>query len=279
MFKRHFKAEHLNATQDDLAGNEEIGRYIFLPGSEGRAKEIAEHFENVTVKNHPRGHNLYLGTIPCDGHNIDVAVVSTGMGCPSTEIILHELFHLGAKRFLRVGTAGSLQPHLVKLGDVVNAQASVRDECTATHYVPVEFPAIASLEFTSSILLAAEKIGLSEQLHTGIVHCKSSLYARELAAGPRASENKAYIDLLAHAGVLATEMETSTLFVQSHIYNHKLRSNSASPQDCVLAGAILGIVSVMHGFNHSEKATEVIETTIQLGLETMKTLATQEVAG
>jgi len=41
MFKRHFKPEHINATPEDLAGNNRIGRYILLPGSDGRAQEIA----------------------------------------------------------------------------------------------------------------------------------------------------------------------------------------------------------------------------------------------
>jgi uridine phosphorylase len=51
---------HINAISSDLAGNNNIGRYIFLPGSEGRAKTIASHFDNVTVKQHSRGHHLYL---------------------------------------------------------------------------------------------------------------------------------------------------------------------------------------------------------------------------
>lgn len=50
---------HINATTEDLAGNHGIGRYILLPGSDGRAKEISQHFNNLTIKSHPRGHNLF----------------------------------------------------------------------------------------------------------------------------------------------------------------------------------------------------------------------------
>lgn len=277
MFKRSFKPEHINATPDDFLGNNGIGRYILLPGSDGRAKEISQHFDNVTVKHHGRAHHLYLGTLYCDGKTIDVATVSSGMGCPSMEIILHELFHLGAKRFLRIGTAGSLQTNRVKIGDIVNAQAAVRDEDTTLHYVPLEFPAIASLELTSSIMLAAEKIGLSERLHTGIVQCKSSLYAREFGAGPRVEENNDYINLMTRAGVLATEMETSALFIQSQIYNHQLLQKGESPHNRVLAGAALAIIATPDNhFDHSEKVEVVIQQTIQLAVETVKTLATQE---
>src|SRR5579872_1780749 len=175
MVKKAFKPEHINATTDDLEGNGGIGRYIFIPGSDGRAKDIAKHFKNVVVKTHPRGHNIYLGSLSLNGHTIEVASIASGMGCPSMEIILHELFYLGAKRFIRVGTAGSLQPSWIKVGDMINVQASVRDEDTTLHYFPNEVPAIASLEFLSAILLSAEKLGFAHELHTGTVHCKSSL--------------------------------------------------------------------------------------------------------
>lgn len=270
------KPHHMNATEKDIAGNGDIGRYFILPGSEGRAKEIASHFENVSVKTHDRGHNLYLGTLTCEDQKIDVAAISSGMGCPSMEIILHELFHLGAKRFLRVGTAGSMQPDLVKIGDLINTQAAVRDEDTTTHYAAIEIPAIASLEVNTAILFAAEQLGLSDHLHTGIVHCKSSLYAREFGSGPRGKENDAYMAHLADYGVLASEMETSALFVQSQIYNHQLMKKTPVPQR-VLSGAILGIVATVESaFDYTPKAAEAVKNSIALAIETIKILALQE---
>lgn len=277
MLDSNFIPYHVNATFDDLAGNDGIGRYIFLPGSDGRAKAIAEHFEGVTVKQHQREHNLYLGTIKSEGKKIDVASIATGMGCPSVEIILHELFNLGGKRFLRVGTAGSLQPAMVHTGSLINVQASVRDDGTSRHYAPIELPAIASIEFVTSVLVAAEKMGLADEMFTGIVHCKSSLYARELAAGPRAPENQHYLNLLAQSGVLATEMETSALFIQSQLYNYQLMQQGDLPQDRVLAGAILGILGTTDRLEESpETSLAVVHDSIDLALETIKVLASQE---
>ena len=270
---------HIHATPQDFEGNQGIGRYVLLPGSEGRAKEIAKHFSNVQVKTHDRGHHLYLGTIEAEGETIEVATIASGMGCPSMEIYLHELYHLGAKRFLRIGTAGSLQPW-VQIGDLVNVQASVRDENTTERYLPIEFPAIASLEVSSSILLAAEQLNLLEQLHTGVVHCKSSLYAREFGMGPRHAENEHYLQLLTQAGVLASEMETSALFIQTQIYNHEVQLKDESPHGQVMAGAILAIIATpQNGFDSSGKAPLAIQQCIELGLETIKTLALQELAG
>ncbi len=275
MFNTLFKPFHINASFDDIAGNDGIGRYIFLTGSDGRAKQIAEHFTDVEVKHHEREHNLYLGNLKSDGKKIAVASIATGMGCPSAEIILHELYNLGAKRFLRIGTAGTLQPSLIRTGELVNVQASVRDEGTTRHYAPIELPAIASLEFITSILVAAEKLGMTD-VHTGIVHCKSSLYARELAAGPQAPDNQKYMDLLAQSGVLATEMETATLFIQSQLYNYQLMQEGTEPQHRVLAGAILAVIGTIDHLEISQAATDAINNAISLALETVKILAVQE---
>lgn len=276
MKEKDFIPQHLNASIDDLAGNDGIGRYILLPGSDGRAKAIAEHFSDVRAKIHPRAHNLYLGNLTDQGKTIAVAAVASGMGCPSMEIILHELYHLGAKRFLRIGTAGSLQPSKVKVGDLIDVQASVRDENTTTHYMPSEVPAVASVKFTSAIFHTAERLGLLNKLHTGIVHCKGSLYAREFSAGPRSSENEAYMSLLSRYGVLASEMETAALFIQSQLYNYEIHKQGDTPPCRVLAGAILAIISVGDHFIHDKTLEDAMELSITLGLETIKTLASEE---
>ncbi|HSW71449.1 MAG TPA: nucleoside phosphorylase [Gammaproteobacteria bacterium] len=276
--KNNIRIAHINATPEDLSGNQGIGRYILIPGSDGRAKEIADHFDDLEVKTHERGIHLYLGSVSVESEKIEVASIGSGMGCPSMEIYLHELFQLGAKRFLRIGTAGSLQPW-VKPGDLINVQAAVRDENTTERYLPLEFPAIASLEMTSSVLLAAEQLELFDQLHTGTVHCKSSLYAREFGIGPRKQENQQYLNLLHQAGVLASEMETAALFIQTQIYNHALQLQDESANSRVMAGAILGIVASSEEGYDADEAPIVTQQTIELALETIKILAIQELGG
>jgi uridine phosphorylase len=268
---------HINAEPADLAGNHGIGRYVFLPGSDGRAKLIAESFDDVTVKEHPRGHHLYLGTLEDNGVKIDVAAISSGMGCPSIEIVLHELYHLGAKRFLRVGTAGSLQKNQIKIGDIINTQASVRDESTTVDYAPISVPAIASVEMTDAIHHAAKKCGLADRMHTGIVHCKSSFYAREFYAGPSAEDNKHYNQLLIDIGVLASEMETAALFIQTQLYRHQLRQFGGGPEHKVFSGAILGIGAIPPEiFMTSDEEHILTADIIRLAVETIKTLAATE---
>lgn len=264
-----FQPHHLNANSEDFLGNQDIGRYIFLPGSDERAKKIAEHFLNLNVKQHPRGHHLYLGQLKSEEKLIDVASVSTGMGCPSMEIILHELYHLGAKRFIRVGTAGSLQKD-IHPGSLINVQAAVRDDHTSENYAPLAMPAIASLEVVNAINQAALNLNLSSILKTGIVQCKASLYAGEFGAGPQHVINEEHLTLLSNCGVLASEMETASLFTQAQIYNHEME---ISFQGRMLAGCILGIVSDFHNDNfESAEAKEAIKKSINLALETVKVL-------
>ncbi len=262
---------HINATSADMKGNDNLGRYILLPGSNGRARQIADQFDHMTVKEHPRGHHFYMGTLTHKGQLIDVASIASGMGTPSMEIIFHELFHLGGKRFLRVGTTGTLQPKQVKIGDIVNVQASVRDEQTTSDYAPIGMPAVASLECVESILAAAKELGVEDRVHTGVVHCKSSLYAREFCAGPRALQNKIYVEQLIQCGVIATEMETAALFIQSQIYDHQIRSQGEGACYRVISGAILGVITdPANHFDVANDDTDTINRLIELALQTIK---------
>lgn len=267
---------HINAVPEDLAGNNGIGRYILLPGSNGRAHAIADYFEDVKIKEHPRSHHLYLGTLNDRGMKIDVAVISSGMGCPSMEIILHELFHLGGKRFLRVGTAGSLQEKQIKIGDFINAQASVRDESSSLDYAPVTVPAIASIEMIDAINKAAGRSSL-KNVYTGIVHCKSTFYAREFYAGPMAIRHQEYMQLLIDYGVLASEMETATMFIQSQLYHHQLQQQGHGPHYKVLCGALLGIGAVPpESFMTAEQEKSMTLNMVDLALNSIKILAANE---
>jgi len=270
---------HLNANANDLAGNDGIGRYILLPGSTGRAKEISQYFDHLRIKTHPRGHDLYLGTLQNKGQSIDVGTIASGMGCPSMEIILHELFHLGAKRFLRVGTAGSLQPDLLKPGDLVNVQAAVRDEKTTEDYAPPNVPAIASFDLISAISQAVKKMKLTNQCLLGTVHCKSSLYAREFGCGPNSEANQAYINWLRRYGILASEMEVAALFIQSQFYHYQLMQQGQGPAFRVLCGAILGIMSTIGDQQFvflPEEERVMKKNMIELAIESVKLLAASE---
>lgn len=270
---------HINATVEDMKGNNGIGRYMLLPGSDGRAKQIAEHFESVRVVPHPRCHNVYLGQLRSGDRLIDVASVSTGMGCASLDIIVNELCMIGAKRLIRVGTAGSLQPDRIRAGHLVVATASVRDEHTSRCYVPVEVPAVASGEVVNASVRATANLNLGSRVHFGVVHCKDSLFAREFGEGPMVRKNHEYMELLKNFGVLASEMESSQLFILAAMFNHRLAKQGQGPEHRVMAGTVLGVVGDDQPFASPEDERRATDDCMLLGFETIRQLADSEVFG
>ena len=290
MGTKHFTPHHMNVTAADLAGNDGIGRYILLPGSDGRAASIAEHFSGREVREHPRRHNVYLGTLDLQGETVDVATVATGMGCPSVDIIVNELVRLGARRLLRVGTAGSLQPDRITVGSVVIASAAVRDEGTSRHYMPPEIPAVASPLMIAACERACAALGV-RQTFTGIVHTKDSLFARELRAGPMVEENERFMDLLRKSGVLASEMESAMLFTLAQVLTQEILSGASwaaagrttgrrragtstagghPAPAAVEAGTVLAIIGDETAFADRKRVAETTERAVEIGLETVR---------
>ncbi|MCE3044598.1 MULTISPECIES: nucleoside phosphorylase [Legionella] len=266
------ETQHINASHEDFSGNNGIGRYIFLTGSDERARELSEQFEEVIVRKHPRQHNFYMGKLLNQGKAIDVAAISTGMGGPSADIIINELIMLGARRLLRIGTAGSLQPDTIHVGDIVVATAAVRDDKASWDYIYREYPAIASMECLIAAHRAARLLAHQFPVHFGIVHSKSSLYAREFHYSFM-EENDQYMKTMHLAGILATEMECAQLFTLSSLMSAKLISTETNPIP-IFCGCILAIVGDKTSFSDDkQKIKQSIDFAMSFGLETVKALS------
>jgi len=130
---------HINLRKGD------VGRYVLLPGDPGRCEKIAQYFDNPQFVTQKREYVTYTGTLLGE----KVAVVSTGIGCPSTAIAVEELVAIGADTFIRVGTSGGMQPELIP-GELAILTGAIRDEGTTLHYLPVEFPAVAATEVVTA---------------------------------------------------------------------------------------------------------------------------------
>ncbi len=205
---------HLRLGPDDLAGNGGLGRYVFLPGDPSRAGRIAERFEDARAIDNPRGLQAWTGRLPGDDGEepIDVLAVASGIGAGSTEVVVHELLASGARRLLRVGSCGSMTDR-IRPGQVVLALGAVRDEAATGHYAPPEYPAVAHPDVLAAMSEGARRAGLAAETFRGLCHSKASLFARDFGHGPAGERNRRYREELARAGVVASEMEASTLFV------------------------------------------------------------------
>jgi DeoD family purine-nucleoside phosphorylase len=98
---------------------------VLLPGDPHRALAVAQDvMEAPRMFNHHRGLWGYTGTA-ADG--LPLTVQATGMGGPSTAIVVEELIRLGARTLIRIGTCGALDPAL-ELGGLVVSSAAVADD-------------------------------------------------------------------------------------------------------------------------------------------------------
>ena len=205
---------HILLGPEHLAGNGGLGRYVFLPGDRSRAASIAEAFTDHEVVDNPRGLTAHLGRLSLDGSPVDVLSISSGMGTASTEIVLHELMAAGARRVVRVGSCGALDPNL-RPGQVAILSGAVRDELASRHLAPVEFPAVSHPVAVQAMMEGARLAGVAQDAFLGVGHTKASLYAREFGHGPRGEENRAYGHLLSRCGAIASDMEAAMLFIQA----------------------------------------------------------------
>ena len=98
-----------------------------LPGDPGRALRIAQQLlDQPRMLNHHRGLWGYTGEA-ADGAALTVQ--STGLGGPSTAIVVEELIALGARRLVRAGTCRGLGG--TRAGELVIAAAAICEDGTS----------------------------------------------------------------------------------------------------------------------------------------------------
>lgn len=187
-------------------GNEDIGRYVILPGDPKRCAKIAKYFDDAQLMADSREYVTYTGYL--EGEK--VSVTSTGIGGPSASIAMEELHMAGADTFIRIGTCGGMQLN-VKSGDLVIATGAIRMEGTSKEYAPIEFPAVANIEIVNALMQAAKESG--NTYHTGVVQCKDSFYGQHSPERmPVSYELLNKWEAWKRLGCLASEMESAALF-------------------------------------------------------------------
>lgn len=194
----------------------DVGRYVLLPGDPGRCEPIAALFDDAAHVMSFREYTTWTGTL--DGEK--VSVVSTGIGCPSSAIAVEELIKLGADTFIRVGTSGAMQPG-TPAGQLAIVTAAIRDEGTSSHYLPMEFPAVAHPQIVDALTIAAKRQGASYRL--GVSQSKDSFYGEvEPERMPMAERLQDRWRTWIAGGAICSEMEASTIFILGSI--HRVRT-------------------------------------------------------
>ncbi len=160
---------HLDLTPETIQG----AKYVLLPGDPARVPRLAAAFDAEAGEiAWRREYRSYLGQV----RDQAVLVTSTGIGGPSTSIAIDELAQLGVRTFLRVGTAGAIQPSLA-VGDVIVTTGSVRLDGASSHYAPIEYPAVAHHELVQALVEAARETG--RPCRVGITASSATFYPGE----------------------------------------------------------------------------------------------------
>ena len=228
---------HLRANPGDYA------EAVLVPGDPLRAKYIAENFfDSPRQVNGERGMLGYTGTF----RGAPISVQATGMGCPSAAIVIEELVQLGAKRIIRVGTCGGLQPDM-QLGDLIIALTAIPADSTAAHYVGEPHCPTADWDIIHGAVHAAKELG--KPVRVGPIVSSDIFY------NPDGGQYQRWSD----RGVLAVEMEAAVLFTLGAL--RKVKTGCLlTVSDVVLEGEFIRI--------SDEEMKKAVDQMTELALET-----------
>jgi uridine phosphorylase len=171
--------------------------HALVVGDPDRATAVAASLTDAVLIGQNREYRSYQGS----WHGNPVVVSSHGVGGPGALCQFQELAAAGVHTFVRFGTAGALRADIAD-GDLVIAEAAVRDDGVTQQLVHPEYPAFATAEAVLALTAAATAHQASA--HRGVVWTRAAFspMVRELPM-------REYLA----AGVIAIEMELATLLV------------------------------------------------------------------
>ncbi len=228
---------HLRAEPSDYAPA------VLVPGDPRRARHIAETFFDPGARcvNEERGMLGFTGTF----QGKPISVQSVGMGVASAAIYYTELIQLGAKRIVRVGTAGGLKPGL-RMGDTLVALSATPDDLTTSVLTNGEPHApTATYELVERSVQLIREEGAT--VHVGAVVTSGLFY------DPR----KGIMQRWRERGHLGVEMEVSALYTLAAIHH-------------IEAVALLTVSDLIGDDNSSERITD---EELRVGIDQMMRVA------
>ncbi len=129
-----------------------------------------------------------------------VAVIGKfGIGAPVAVVLLEELIAFGVKRFISIGTAGTLQKD-IKIGSIMVCEKAIRDEGTSHHYLKHSKYAYASKEITDKIKNSLDRF--KQKYFVGTSWTIDAPYRETVAEAKKYQKE----------GVATVEMEAAALF-------------------------------------------------------------------
>lgn len=218
---------HIGFGRDDLPDGTTIA---LLSGDPDRSELIAmDRLGGGRNLARNRGLDAFVADLP---GGRPVVCATSGMGAPSTSIVVNELVQSGITTIIRVGSSGSIQPD-VAVGSVVIGSAALTMQGAADDIAPPQYPAAADPFLTVALAHAAEDLGVDH--HVGVMASVDTFFEGQERVDSSANQrllrrNQGTIDEYRALGILNIEMEAGTLFKMGGVYGFT-------------AGCIVGIIA------------------------------------
>lgn len=136
-----------------------------------------------------------------------VAIIGKfGIGAPVVITLLEELIAFGIKKFISIGTAGTLQKD-IKVGSLMVCEKAIRDEGTSYHYLKHSKYAYASKGMTNKIKKSLEKF--KQNYFVGTSWTTDAPYRETIVEAKQYQEE----------GIATVEMEAAALFAVAQYRN------------------------------------------------------------
>lgn len=188
-----------------------------LSGDPSRTEIIAQQYlKNAHKINNNRGLYCFTGDTSL---GLPILAATSGMGAPSTSIVVNELAQAGVNVFIRIGTTGSIQPY-IGVGSIIVNFASLCRQGAANDIAPRDYPAAASALLSTDLYYEAKKI--HSDVFFGLNASVDSFYeGQERYDSVNPKLMKSHVGMLQeyqNLNILNFEMESGTLFKMANVY-------------------------------------------------------------
>ncbi|MEU8132761.1 nucleoside phosphorylase [Streptodolium elevatio] len=229
--------------------------YAVVVGDPARAGLVAKLLDGAEQLGANREYVTYAGT----WRGVPVVVSSHGVGGPGAVCLFGELAEAGVTTIVRLGTAGAIARGIGD-GDLIVAEAAVRDDGVTQQLVPAEFPAAATPEVVLALQGAAREHEAA--YHRGTVWTRAAFLPGVLELPMKPYQR---------AGVLAIEMELSALLVFAAL--NGLRAGGALVIDGIAADDLVDDDGNSNYDPHRKVVAEGVEKAALVALDAVWRLA------
>ena len=186
-----------------LAKAGEIAASVVTAGDPARVEQLSGLLSKPRVVNTNRGFVTYTGRY----RGRRVTVCAHGIGGPSAAIVFEELYMLGARRIVRLGTCGGLVKEL-GVGDLVVPTKAAYSDGFLSLYLSSDAPApVPDGSLTERVIQTGRLRGL--ELARGMVFSNDAFYTEDIS----------WLSKWVSRGAIAVEMECATLFALGKLRN------------------------------------------------------------